>query len=489
MADPTMDALLRAGAAFLARRPAQKPPPDLFATCFPEQLAFIRDPSLRKVAFCTRRAAKSYSVGLICVDSMLKFPAKHLIVGHTRESVRGAFWVDVLKDIALRYSLDLTFNETRLEVMHSGGGSIRLLGMDSNEGEQRKALGQKYRVVAIDEAQDFRTDITQLVLGTLQPALADWRGTLILAGTPGNLPSGLFYEASAGKTAGWTVHRWDAYKNTSVPTGLKKRLCDQWAEEINTLISNNPRVIEVPWFRQNYMGEWVIEEDKLVYRYSPERNSYASLPEHPHGKWHYVLGCDLGFNDATAFVVCAYHDHDRTLYLLDCYARGNMDITEVAAKVKEFSSRYDFSALVVDNANKQAVEEMRRRHEIGWTPADKVGKSDFIELMNGDLIQGNIKLSPACKALATEWQKLIWDDRDKGQKRKEHPACDNHLSDAALYAWRHAYAYFSTPRSPDLQPYTPEWFEQEADRMEAAEERYQKELEAERNGEDATWLS
>jgi hypothetical protein len=94
--------------------------------------------------------------------------------------------------------------------------------------------------------------------------------------------------------------------------------------------------------------------------------------------------------------------------------------------------------MVIDNSNKQAVEEMRRRHSLPVRPANKTGKSDFIELMNGEFIQGRKRLAPACAAHAEEHANLVWDDRS--DKREEHPTCANRLADAALYAWRHCYA-------------------------------------------------
>src|SRR6267378_4269873 len=95
-----------------------------------------------------------------------------------------------------------------------------------------------------------------------------------------------------------------------------------------------------------------------------------------------------------------------------------------------------------DGANKQAVEEMRRRHELPLRAADKTGKSDFIEIMNGEFIQARLKLNPIrCSQLADEYAGLIWDERSV--KREEHPNCANDLADAALYAWRLCYSYLS----------------------------------------------
>jgi hypothetical protein len=75
--------------------------------------------------------------------------------------------------------------------------------------------------------------------------------------------------------------------------------------------------------------------------------------------------------------------------------------------------------------------------------ADKAGKAEFIEIMNSEIIQGRIKVIDTIETepLREEWGSLIWDERAK--KREEHPACENHLSDSCLYAWRDCYQYLS----------------------------------------------
>ena len=43
--------------------------------------------------------------------------------------------------------------------------------------------------------------------GVLKPAEADYRGTVVLTGTPGNLIKGLFFDVTTGREAGWSGHR------------------------------------------------------------------------------------------------------------------------------------------------------------------------------------------------------------------------------------------------------------------------------------------
>ena len=119
-----------------------------------------------------------------------------------------------------------------------------------------------------------------------------------------------------------------------------------------------------------------------------------------------------------------------------------LDVTSVAERIRGLQARYELDSIVIDGANKQAVEEMRRRHDLPLRVADKTGKSDFIEIMNGELIQARIKLHPQrCAQLVDEYLGLIWDERSL--KREENPNCSNDLADATPCAWRLCYSYLS----------------------------------------------
>jgi hypothetical protein len=357
-------------------------------------------------------------------------------------------WRDVLKAIARKYKLGIRFQETELAAYFPNGSVIYLVGMDTDESQKAKLLGQKYQIAMVDEAASFGTDLNELVYGVLKPAVADANGTVCLIGTPGNLTRGLFYDITNGKEPGWSLHRWTTKDNPY----MKK----QWAKELKQIKDTRPLFMETPLFKQHYLGEWVIESDKLVYRFRSDRNQFQALPSYLHGNWSYVLGIDLGYNDDSAFVLGAYHEHDPNLYVIECYKQTQMDITDVANKIKWFGSRYNIDVNVVDGANKQALAEMENRHSVSLRVSDRAGKQDFIEIMNAELTMGKIKLGPGLEPLYEEWANLIWDDR-KGQ-RMENAACDNHLSDACLYMWRYCYSYLNTEIKLRAAPGTKEWY-------------------------------
>ena len=335
--------------------------------------------------------------------------------------------------------MDAKFNYTELSVTLQNGSIIYLLGMDSDKREMDKVLGQKFKLAVIDEAGSFRQDLREICYSKLKPACADLNGQIVIIGTPQNVTKGLFYDVVWGKTEpGWEVHKWSAFDNPFMAA--------QWEKEIRELAEVNPRIADTPWFKQNYLGLYVVDVDALCYRFNPDINLVAEkdIPELE----HYVLGVDLGYTDASAFSLMGYRSDSKNLYIVKTVKESELIISEVAEKIQYFMKRYNPYKIIVDNASKQAVEELKQRFLLPLTPADKTGKANFIEIMNNDFVCGNILISESCQPLIEEYQNLIWDDL--ASKRQEHPNCENHLCDASLYAWRFCYQFVSTLRKAPL---------------------------------------
>lgn len=442
---------------------------------FQAQTNFLNDPSPLVAAFCTRRSGKTYGAALKLVGEAYNNPGVScLYIALTRDSAKRIMWRDCLKTINRKYRLGAVFNETSLTMLLPNDSQIALVGMDSDERDKEKALGQKYRCCVIDEGQSYTINLKELVYGILKPALSDLRGQLLIIGTPGNLIKGLYFEITNGSEKGWSLHKWTAFDN---PFQV-----DAWRQELEEIERDRPLFKETPLFKQHYLGQWVIETDKLVYKFNPDRNLFDQRPNtlKPDG-WSYVLGVDLGYEDDSAFAVCAFHENDPVLYVISTFNKKHMDITDVANKIKELQVKYSVGKIIVDGADKQAVEEMQRRHGVPLTPAEKQGKADFIELLNTELIQGQIKINSKCVNLIQEMSGLIW--KSTGDvidiPRKEHPSLPNHLCDAMLYAWRYCYQYMSEKPAKVLVVGSKDWYQKQSEDIwererEKIEEEYRK---------------
>lgn len=454
-------------------------PLNMFDGSFSAQEDFIKNPAKLKALLATRRFGKSYTSGLYLCSTAIDNPGTTLIyVGLTEDSARKIMIKDVLKVINRKFNLRAKFKSKPLSMTFPNGSVIYLMGVDSDEDDKDKLLGQKYKLAIIDECASYRIDLHELVYKILKPAMADLGGTICMIGTPGNLTKSLFFDVTTGKEPGWYVMKGNTADNPHMKA--------QWETEIKELTTSQPYITETPAFKQMYLGQWVIDEDALVYKYNEERNTVKNLPMYSSGQWQYLMGVDLGYEDDSAFTVVGYHEHDRCLYVVETYSRSKMDITDVANKIKELQKKWGAWKVVIDGANKQAVEEIQKRHGVPLITAEKQGKSDFIEIMNADLIQGFIKvLVPNCYNITDEWKQLVW--KEKGTKREENPSCPNHLADSCLYIWRYCYAYLSQAPKSELKPGSKEYYTREVEQMEEAAEEYFTKLEQQASDEE-DWL-
>lgn len=447
---------------------------------FPEQKGFIEDPSRLKALFCTRRAAKSYTAGLYMVREALENPGCNcLFLGLTRLSAKGIIWKDILKQINRLHDLGMVFNESEMTATLPNGSVIWITGADADESEMDKLLGRKYRLVCLDEGSLWTVDMRRLVYGILKPAVADHRGTICMFGTASDITQGLFFDITTGEEAGWKLFQWSAHDNPYI--------AKQWAEELEEIRTQRPLFMDTALYHQWYLNEWEVDTNKLVYRFNPARNLYMSLPLLPPAGWQMVLGVDLGYSpDPSAFSLLAFHENDPRLFGRRSYSRLEMDVTDVANEIKALQKAHpQIFRVVIDGSNKQAVQEIQRRHNLSLTAADKREKADFIEIMNSEMIQGILQFDAVEneELLTEEYPKLIW--QTEGDKialpRREHPGLKNHIADATLYGWRFCYQYLAEKREKAVNPRDRDAYRLHTEKMmeEALERQIEHELAAE----------
>jgi hypothetical protein len=422
-----------------------------------------------KAVNCTRRSGKSETEVRDHIEIARDYPgSKTVYLALTLDSCAEIAW-DVFKSLSDKHNLNLRYNNTKKIVYYPNGSRTRLGGIDCKPREMKKLLGGKLRKVSVDEAGSMVIDMHQLCFQVLMPALTDLRpySWLTLLGTCENIPNTFFEKVTEGieTTVSWKVFKWTAYEN---PFMVK-----QWTEEIQELTASNPKIAEASWFRTHYLNEWVADEEMLIL--DMKRATFAAWrPSRP----VYILGVDLGYNDACAFSVIAYNHDSNATTLLKSYKKPGLDISATAAEIKWLQTQYAITRIEVDGSNKQGVEEMKKRHGLHLESAEKQGKAMFLRLLRDDIITGQLAMSAKredIKDFLLEADSLIWKDE---QKEKEDPRCQNHAVDATLYAWRYAYSYLYRAPVPKIDRNSEEYHDQlielEAQRMreEREEEEY-----------------
>lgn len=390
---------------------------------FQAQRDFIDDPARMKAALCSRRAGKTFCCCYYLIRESLSLPeAICVYIGLTRQSAKRLMWTE-LKRANRHYNLGMHFNNAELMVTFPNGSQIMLAGAN-DDADIDKLRGSPYRLVVMDECASFGPHIESLVTDVIEPSLVDYDGTMALIGTPGASCSGLFYRATTGIDAGYKTHRWTIRDNPHIPNAQK------WLDE---RIKQRGWTVDHPVYLREWCGQWVRDENSLVYKFNAERNVFDG-ELNPDFDYEFVMGLDLGYNDATAFSIGAFSEDDDTFYIVESTKAERLIPARIADRIREYQARYRIDRIICDTGGlgKSIAEEFKQRYGLPIKAAEKTKKNSYIEHFNSDLISGRIKVAESCTGLINEWLALQWDESGE----KEDKRYENHLCDSSLYMWR-----------------------------------------------------
>ena len=362
----------------------------------------------------------------------------------TRETAKGIIW-PALRDISRVTGIPLRFRQNDGTVTWPNGSSLVMRGCENEkEGEKLRGGGDGHPIVFIDEAQAFPSHLKPFIEDVCEAATMDFNGQVIVTGTPNAACAGIFHDIckDEGEMRGWSVHGWTMLENDGLRRKMEKegsspkewlqRKRDQkkWSE-------NHPT------YMREYRGIWIRDTEGQVYAFDERRNLLdCTFHEALDGvdDWEYVLGIDLGFKDPTALVLLAYSETAGRSIVLETQQEVGLLSADIAVRVRQLEERWPVSQIVVDTGGygKGIAEELKQKHGVNCTAAEKTKKAAYIETLNSDLMSGQVSIvKPGNQALIDEMILLQWDeDSLRTGKPKEDPRYANHLCDAMLYAWR-----------------------------------------------------
>lgn len=440
--------------------------------CFKEQLAFIRDPAQFKTAVCSRRAGKTIACAADLIDTALQFPeVVCLYITMTRKNAKKIIWPELLR-INRRFELNARLNETDLSMTLPNGSVIYCSGAkDKSEIENFRGLALKK--VYVDECQSFRAYIEDLIDDVLSKALFDYAGTLCLIGTPGPVPAGYFAECAGAvsdkpeKAEAYSHHFWTMFQNPHLEKKSGKpvlKLVEDDCKRMGVPITH-------PKIQRECFGKWEVDKESLIFKYDSAKNHFDALPSRK-GSWEYVIGVDLGHDDADAIAVIGWNDRKKESYLIEELVRPKQGITELADQLEKMVKTYDPLKIVVDSGGlgKKIAKEIQRRRSIGLEPAEKSRKMEYIELLN-DAMRTRRFMAKKTSAFAQDCL-LVEKDFDKTTPEKIVISDKYHsdICDAVLYAFRESLHWLSEEVPDRAKPGTPEAAKEEEDEMEEAAE-------------------
>lgn len=429
----------------------------------PKQDEFVLSQEQYRTASAGRRGGKSGGVARILIEGGLLFPRETMLyVVQSRETAKGIIW-PALRKISEQIGLDLEFKEHTGDVVFPNGAKIILRGGGTIR-EIEKYRGIAYPRICVDEAQLFGPSLRYLYSEVAGPAMMDFgtKAKMTLTGTPNAACAGPFREMITGGT-----------KHFPQPIGPHF----SWIATDNPFLSQPELYLERKRremgpnslaFRREYLGQWVREDGALVFRLRRELNTCETFDRSTADDWEYTLGIDLGYNDPSAFVVLATSPSTAQCVVVESYEEHGMLAPAVAATVEGYMEEYEefggFKSIVGDSAGygKSIVESLNQEYGIGCKAAKKRDKAAQIEMMNGSLSNGTMKIAQDRNPdLFEQMEVLQWDPEEL--ENNKFVALDarqkDHLADALVYAYRDAHPHTDDREHNPPKPGTEAWYD------------------------------
>lgn len=445
----------------------------LLRVLLPVQRNVIQDPSRNIVLLTPGQAGKTTLSGRLIADTLLRKPGALVCYASLTQKLAKRYLWEELAALSTQYGLEFEFFSTDGYVRTPGGATCWFGGLDS-EADVERYRGTPWDLFMLDETKSADQRLVQtLVEEVLPPRLATRNGRLVLAGTPGAVLHGKFFQvssqsATAIRTEGsqrlavarpyreredprwqgvnfeWSLHRWGLQENTAAPHPPGCSCPDKggphlWQQALLRKARKGWSDDNPIWLRE-YMGEWVADETSRLYRFDPARNLWTpgntgeafGLPRGH--DWSFVVGVDFGHSDPCAIVTVGYSDTHPDLFQVDEFNQRGMSYAQQAAAICRAQAKCGdrLVATVGDPARKGIIVSLRVDHDCYLQAAEKREKRDAVELISADMFEGRVKVLRG-STLEEQAATLQWDET--GLKDLDQV---NDCSDAFLYACRKA---------------------------------------------------
>lgn len=409
------------------------------------QRQFVLDPSRYKLARCSRRAGKTYLIAAYLLYECWKTSGTPVLyAGLTRDSAKEAIW-PILLDFLDKLDIPHQLQPSALQIVFPNGSKITLFGCDS-ENARNRLRGRKFKLVAFDET-GFYARLDPLVYAVL-PMLADYKGTLCLTSSPGELLSGLFYEADQGKFRdSWSRYAWNIHDNPhfqqpadKITDTIKTRADEELATVLELQFKGDATH---PGYVREWLGLWAASDTALVYPIGANNvvDKAYKMPSQEH-----AIGICLGAL-TSAIVVGRYSPFKRDFQIVDCREFDDVDLDAFAQRLSAYTEKYKPTSIIAHTQNYSAdvAQELRRRYQLAITAIADKDRSFHQKVMANDLRAGHIKIVkdlPLIDACAKIVKDSTSGDEIEGQA--------NHLPLALLSLYRRIYQTHLQTYEPPL---------------------------------------
>lgn len=445
----------------------------LLDACHPKQRDAVLDPSPQVTVMAPRGGTKTTTALVRLYRTMgQRKKARCRFIATTREHAEDIIW-EKMKETTERAGIEARFTETGKVCTFPANGSIcKLIGADDKK-EVNKLRGFALDGVVVDEAASHPPHLLeQLIDRGFGPRLAERDGWVMMIGTPGHILQGMFYDATRPggpihrpyaerdlaqwrDWLGWSSHRWTLEEAALYVPAAKKL----WAAALRKKQEKGWSDHHPVWMRE-YLALWAADDTENIFRYRPHLDDGAPWnqwdPERvgPHrvakwpeerDDWMWALAFDKGFTDNFAVNAFGFSPSDQAKRILHLFC---VEKPGVYAKVLAelllgedlntdkpggLIGQLGWPVGIVGDTDESFLAEMSNVYGVRAVAAKRNREAKFgaIELVNGDLIDGRIKILKGSK-LEQQLMQLQWVVNEFGDL-KENKSQANHSTDCLVY--------------------------------------------------------
>lgn len=389
----------------------------------PRQLAVVNDQSAQ-IAMCTGRRSGKTTTFIAKVGQ--KFDAYRAarcayFAPSDKQGV-AIIWEDI-REYNRQFELGLEEHWSDRQWSREGS-TLEVIGFNSRRDSER-ARGRKFHLVAADEVQGAPEWFAAFITDVVAPTTLDFRGQIVVAGTPSPVASGFFYDAYHARSGWSNGYHWTCADNPYFIRQGRDPLRE--AREAYNLTEDSIT------YRREWLGEWIVDPDALVYYIPPEAVRKPPSDQ----QWFYnVTGLDLGWRDCDAIAVVGVDITRQWCHLRHIEATSQQTNHQLFARIKQLQEYFP-GPVVFDpagHATTKTIETFRAdAPSIEWEQAEKSRKIEFIQLLNDDLRSKRAFVEDG-SPMIKEATRLRW--KRPGQLADD--AAHSDLGDAWLYASRKA---------------------------------------------------
>jgi hypothetical protein len=295
---------------------------------FDKQLEVLNSGNGTKLLCCSRRSGKTHLLVAMCMIECMRVPNTTCIyIGETMEQT------EILVDSAANQLVDKfklrDKKGKRFEWKHFDNGSRILVRGLSNTKDPDQIRGHKAKIIVIDEFFHLKSELLEyLQREVLQPMQMDYADDykFVCSGTPPSIK---------GTYGEWAWKNWDVphfqwtFRENPHPVEVQQR-----EEYVERVLHEKGLDWESAFARREYGGEWVYDDDLLLY---PEFHEYDPLEAVPTFNVDMVLfGIDYGVSDNDTLLGVAWDTAGRRGFVFHEDKFNRLDIKDRTVSQLEY---------------------------------------------------------------------------------------------------------------------------------------------------------